>query len=192
MARDRAKRPEAKALRLFVAFEIPEEVRRKLADAVEPLRERFPRGRWVPLANQHVTLKFLGATWPRLVGWVEETVRAVAASRAAFEIRVGGLGAFPSERRARVLWAGLEEDGSVGRLAAGLEDALAREFRPEARAFTPHLTLARFEPAERLTDLPALPALESFVVERIVLFRSHLRRPAPIYEPIRTFELGAD
>ena len=192
MARDRAKRPEAKALRLFVAFEIPEEVRRKLADAVEPLRERFPRGRWVPLANQHVTLKFLGATWPRLVGWVEETVRVVAASRAAFEIRVEGLGASPSERRARVLWAGLEEDGSVGRLAAGLEDALAREFRPEARAFTPHLTLARFEPAERLTDLPALPALEPFVVERIVLFRSHLRRPAPIYEPIRTFELGAD
>ena len=192
MARDRAKRPEAKGLRLFVAFEIPEEVRRKLADAVEPLRERFPRGRWVPLANQHVTLKFLGATWPRLVGWVEETVRAVADSRAAFEIRVEGLGAFPSERRARVLWAGLEEDGSVGRLAAGLEDALAREFRPEARAFTPHLTLARFEPAERLTDLPTVPALEPFVVERIVLFRSHLRRPAPIYEPLRTFELGVD
>jgi 2'-5' RNA ligase len=146
----------------------------------------------VPLANQHVTLKFLGATWPRLVGWVEETVRAVAASRAAFEIRVEGLGAFPSERRARVLWAGLEEDGSVGRLAAGLEDALAREFRPEARAFTPHLTLARFEPAERLTDLPAVLDLEPFVVERIVLFRSHLRRPAPIYEPLRTFELGVD
>lgn len=192
MARDRANRPEAKALRLFVAFEVPEEVRAKIAEAVGPLRERLPRGRWVPLGNQHVTLKFLGATWPRLVGWVEESVGAVAASSAPFETRVEGLGAFPSERRARVLWAGLQEDGSAGRLAAGLEDVLAREFRPEARAYTPHLTLARFELAERLTDLPAVPALEPFVVERIVLFRSHLRRPAPVYEPLRTFELGVD
>ena len=70
MARDRASRPEAKPLRLFAAVEIPEEIRGALADAVTQVRERFPKARWVPIQNQHVTVKFLGSTYPRLVDWV--------------------------------------------------------------------------------------------------------------------------
>ena len=78
MTRDRASRPEAKPLRLFAAVEIPEQVRAALAESVTPLRERFPKARWVPLENQHVTVKFLGSTWPRLAEWVPETVSSVA------------------------------------------------------------------------------------------------------------------
>src|SRR5438093_1373098 len=78
MARDRASRPEAKPLRLFVAVDVPEGVRDRVQDAVGPWRERLSRARWVPKQNQHVTLKFLGSTWPRLVEWVTETVEAVA------------------------------------------------------------------------------------------------------------------
>ena len=70
MARDRASRPEAKPLRLFVAAEVPEDVRAGLAESVARLRERFPKARWVPPQNQHVTLKFLGSTYPRLVEWL--------------------------------------------------------------------------------------------------------------------------
>jgi len=79
MARDRASRPQARPLRLFVAIDIPEDVRVSVADQVAPLRERYPRARWVPMANQHVTLKFLGSTWPRLLEWVVAEVGAVAA-----------------------------------------------------------------------------------------------------------------
>jgi 2'-5' RNA ligase len=185
MARDRASRPEAKPLRLFVATEVPEDVRAAVAGAVAPLRERFPKARWVPPQNQHVTLKFLGSTYPRLVGWVTATVGEVASRHAPFATRVAGLGAFPNTRRARVLWAGLDDAGSAfEHLAADLDEALSREFKPEKRAFTPHLTVARFDPTVAVDPNEMAFESEPFEVGRIVLFRSHLRRPAPVYEPL--------
>ena len=185
MARDRASRPEAKPLRLFVAAEVPEDVRAAVAQAVGPLRERFPKARWVPTQNQHVTLKFLGSTYPRLVEWVTATVGEAASRHPPFTTRVEGLGAFPNARRARVLWAGLEDGGTAfARLAADLDEALSREFAPEKRAFTPHLTVARFEPTVSVDPDEIAFESEPFEVDRIVLFRSHLRRPAPVYEPL--------
>jgi 2'-5' RNA ligase len=191
MARDRAARPEAKPLRLFAAVEIPEEIRDALAEAVKPVRERFPKARWVPIQNQHVTVKFLGSTYPRLVDWVTGSISTVAGHHAPFPTRMEGLGAFPNAHRARVLWAGLHDgDGRLERLAAALDEALAREFAPEKRGFTPHLTVARFNPPA--LDPPEV-AFESdaFEIDRIVLFRSHLRRPAPVYEPIGIFPLAS-
>lgn len=195
MARDRASRPEAKPLRLFVAVDVPEQVRDRVQEAIAPWRERLPRARWVPKQNQHVTLKFLGSTWPRLVGWVTETVEAVARQSEPFETRATGLGAFPSARRARVLWAGLDDaSGRLASLAADLEGTLAKEFAPEKRAFTAHLTVARFDPPVPFDEEEigaADVASEPFSVDRLVLYRSHLRRPAPIYEPVGEYALGS-
>jgi RNA 2',3'-cyclic 3'-phosphodiesterase len=192
MGRDRASRPEAKALRLFAAVEIPEEIRGTLAEAVTPVRERFPKARWVPIQNQHVTVRFLGSTYPRLVDWVTGSISSVAGRHAPFPTRVEGLGAFPNGRRARVLWAGLHDaEGRLAGLAAALDEALAREFAPEKRAFTPHLTVARFDPPAPLEPLQVAFESEPFEIERIVLFRSHLRRPAPVYEPLGIFPLGS-
>lgn len=187
MARDRASRPEAKSLRLFVAFEVPEEAQRAIDEAVAPLRERFPKARWVPTENRHVTLKFLGQTWPRLRGWVEEQVATVASHADPIATRLTTIGAFPSGRRARVLWAGLEDgEGGLSGLATALDDALAKEFRPETRAFTAHCTVARSEPPLRLeeADLDLPLGSVSFTISRIALLRSHLRRPAPRYESL--------
>jgi 2'-5' RNA ligase len=193
MARDRASRPEAKPLRLFVAIDIPEEVRRLVEQSLGPIRERYPKGRWVPTRNQHVTLKFLGTTWPRLLEPVRQAVGEVAAAHPSFQTRVAELGAFPSARRARVLWVALEDPaGRLAKIAASLDEALAKDFPPEKRAFTPHLTVARFEPPVRLEDEIGELAAESrpFTIDWLVLYRSHLRRPAPVYEPLATFPLG--
>ena len=191
MARDRASRPEAKPLRLFVAAEVPEDVRAAVAHAVTPIRERFPKARWVPTGNQHLTLKFLGSTWPRLVGWVTGRVGEVAAANQTFRTRVEGIGAFPSPGRARVLWVGLDDaEGRFAGIAAGLDEALAREFVPEKRAFTPHLTIARFEPPIPLDLHGTGVVTEPFAIDRIVLYRSHLRRPAPVYEVLEVFPLA--
>lgn len=192
MARDRASRPEARPLRLFVAIEIPSDVRDLVDAAVAPIREMFPRAKWVPKQNQHVTLKFLGSTYPRLVDRVTEAIGDVATAGQPFETRVDGLGAFPSQRRAAVLWAGLDDAGGrMSALASALDTALAKEFAPEERAFTPHLTVARFKPPERLGELPTGLRSDVFTIDQVVLFRSQVQRPAPIYTPVATFPLGA-
>lgn len=193
MSLDRSTRSEAKPLRLFVAVDVPEPVRIAVRDAIEPLRERFPKARWVPTPNQHVTLKFLGPTWPRLIEWVTRVVGEVAAAHQTFETHVGSFSAFPTERRARVLWAALEDPaGRFGALADSLELALSKEFLHEKRAFTPHLTVARFQPPVNVGELlvDAGVGSDTFAVDRIVLYQSTLRRPAPVYEALASLPLG--
>src|SRR5438876_8277967 len=137
MARDRASRPEAKPLRLFVAVDVPDGVRALLAETVAPLRDAL-HGRWTPPQNWHVTMKFLGRTWPRLLDWVTESCETTAASHGALRSSLSGLGAFPSSRRARVLWAGLEDPESrLAGIAGDLDEVLAAEVKVEKRGFTP-------------------------------------------------------
>lgn len=192
MGEDRAARPEAKPDRLFVAVEVPDEARAIVDEAFRPWRDVFPRGRWVPVENWHVTVKFLGRTWPRLRDWVPARLAEAAEASAPFAVSLAGVGSFPSRRKGRVLWAGLDDgDGRLGELATVIEDALAEEFPPETRPFHGHLTVARSDPPLELPEDYAATVLRTapWEVDRIVLFRSHLRRPAPVYEPIGRFEL---
>lgn len=193
MARDRAARPEATPLRLFVAVEIPEPVKDAVEEAFSLWRETFPKARWAPRENWHITLKFLGRTWPRLAEWVPDRVEAAAREVAPFATRIIDVGSFPSARTGRVLWAGFGDGGDrmLG-LAAAIEGALVEEFPAEKRAFHPHLTVARSDPPVKLppafTETPLLS--QEWDVDHVVLFRSHLRRPAPRYEPLARFPLG--
>jgi 2'-5' RNA ligase len=192
MARDRAARPEAKPLRLFVAIEIPEPAKTLVDDAFRPWREEFPQARWVPRENWHVTMKFLGRTWPRLTEWVPERVEAAAGEVRPFRVALAGLGSFPSRRKGRVLWAGLEDEGAGStQLASVLDENLQDEFPPEKRPFHPHLTVARSDPPLSLPPEFSETVLrtEAWEVDHLVLFRSHLRRPAPRYEPLASFAL---
>jgi len=186
-----ARPPERqKALRLFVAIEIPDDVRALVADAVDPIRERHPEARWLPASNQHVTLKFLGSTPAPAVDRVRRAIVEVATARRPFRTRVADLGGFPNLRRARVLWAGLEDPArAITDLAAALDEALRAELAADRRPFTPHLTLARFDPPVALDALSSVRS-EPWTVERLVLFRSRLGPPAPRYEAIEAAPLG--
>ncbi|MGH2681340.1 MAG: RNA 2',3'-cyclic phosphodiesterase [Actinomycetota bacterium] len=193
MGRDRAARPEAKPLRLFVAVEIPETVKDVVEDVFAPWRDTFPQARWVPRDNLHVTLKFLGRTWPRLSDWVPKQVGAAAADASPFTARLRGVGSFPSAKRGRALWAGFEETDPIAWLAAEVEAALTDEFPTEKRPFHPHLTVARSDPPLRLPTVYGSTELETdeWDVDHVTLFRSHLGRPAPRYEPLLRFPLGS-
>ena len=179
--------------RLFVAFAVGDAALDEVDRAIEPWRARFPNARWVPRENMHVTLKFLGRTVPSLEGWVHEQVEAVAAGHGPVTTRLTGLGSFPSAARARVLWMGTEDpEDAFARLAGALDVALEPSFTAETRAFSPHLTVARSDPPLKLDPGSGRTPVEPvrFRVDEIVLYRSHLRRPAPRYEPIATFALG--
>lgn len=195
MGRDRAARPEAAPLRLFAAVDLPPRVREEIERTIAPWRERLPRGRWVRPENWHVTVKFLGRTYPRLVGKVTDASREAAASIRPFRVGVDGMGVFPGPGRARVLWVGLvDRDESLPALARALDDRLVDEFPPEKRGFTPHLTVARFNPPVPVReDVDELAAtrfqVEPFRVGELVLYRSHLSPKGARYEPLERFPL---
>jgi 2'-5' RNA ligase len=192
VARDRAARPEAKPLRLFVAVDIPDAIKETVAGGVEPFRDRIPGARWTNRSGWHITLKFLGSTWPRLVETVEEAVRSTALATPVFDSALTAIGAFPSATRARVLWVGLEDDRDrFGPIVRSLHLLLEDHFVPEKRGYTPHLTLARLQPprnlAEFAPELSGFPMASSrFPIDRLVLYRSHLSPAGARYEPLMT------
>lgn len=195
MGRDRAARPEAKPLRLFAAVDLPERVRERIERGIEPWRDRLPGGRWVRPENWHVTVKFLGRTFPRLVDVVHRACREAAAVIRPFRVGVEGMGVFPGSGRARVLWVGLDDrDGGLPALARALDDRLADDFPPEKRGFSPHLTVARFNPPavvrEHAEELAGTEFdVEPFGVGELVLYRSHLSPKGARYEPLERFPL---
>jgi 2'-5' RNA ligase len=100
---------------------------------------------WVPPANYHVTVAFLGEARPEVVTAVGDRLRAIAVAGRPFRFRAARLGAFAALDRATVVWSGVEEStGELSRLAAVVGDAVAElGFPRDARTYHPHVTLAR-------------------------------------------------
>jgi RNA 2',3'-cyclic 3'-phosphodiesterase len=138
-------------VRLFVALEIPAAVRRNFSALLEDLRgvalqAGDKRPRWVSPENLHITLKFIGQHPEDQLNAIRNALGDVR-SNSPVEITFGGLGFFPNEKRPRVFWAGLEASPNLPALARDVDRATAtRGVAQETREFTPHLTLARFEP----------------------------------------------
>ena len=100
--------PQARAKRLFIGVNLSIASTRRVAEALERMRRAAAEGRgpkvsWVPPANLHVTLKFLGWTRPEAVAAIRDRVAAGVAGRRGFEIEAVGMGAFPGPAAARVL-----------------------------------------------------------------------------------------
>jgi 2'-5' RNA ligase len=196
VARDRAARPEAKPLRLFVAVDVPDAVKDELHRRMAPYREQLTEPRWTRPESWHVTVKFLGATYPRLVKDVQAAVAAAARAAEPFESAITVLGAFPSSRRARVLWSGLrDEEQRLSSVASDLDERLRAHFKPEVRGLTPHLTVGRLRTPINLEDVApewvGFPVASApFTIDRLVLYRSHLSPKGARYEPIYEAPFG--
>ncbi|MGH3117497.1 MAG: RNA 2',3'-cyclic phosphodiesterase [Gaiellales bacterium] len=187
---------DVERIRLFVAVSLPSELLDSLDAAVAPLRGKLRNARWTDRGGQHLTMKFLGWTPADRLEGVVHVCEMVAASRQPGTIALTRLGAFPSQRRVRVLWMGVDDpSGLLTELAADLDGAFeALGFAAEGRVYTPHLTLARFKlPVPLKSGFPELdaPPHDPVLVERIELFRSHLSPTGARYEVIRSFRLGS-
>jgi len=187
--------PPAERVRLFVALELPAEVRQELVR----WRERLPsaaapvRLRWVTPASLHVTLCFLGWRPAEQIPSIAEAC-AVTAACAPAELKLAEPVWLPP-RRPRVLAVELrDETGGLsqvqGRLSAALE--AGGWYEPEKRTFRAHATVARVPKGARVgrVALPA-PARLSFTGRRVTLFRSRLSAAGARYEPVASVALGA-
>jgi RNA 2',3'-cyclic 3'-phosphodiesterase len=138
-------------MRLFVALEIPADVRENLAALIRDLRAMDERPRWVRPENLHATLKFIGEMAPEKLDAIRSALSAVR-SNAPVALDFRGLGFFPGEKRPRVFWAGMDAAPNLRQLALDVDLVLEKAGVPrDTRPFSPHLTLARFND-ERLSD----------------------------------------
>ena len=140
-------------MRLFVAIDIPEDVRSAIGALVSKLRLACREARWVRIEGLHVTLKFIGETRAEKAAEIKTALASIP-SRTPIPIHFRGLGFFPHERRPRVLWAGIETGAELAGLAASVETALQHlGIAREEREFSAHLTLARFDTPRGLDAL---------------------------------------
>jgi len=181
-------------VRAFLAVDIGEGARRAAAAAAERM-EREVRGRevrWTRPESYHLTLRFLGEIAAAQVAPLAAQVAEAVAGFAPFELRLGGLVAFPSPRRPRVIAVAVEPEEPLVELARQVLAATLRAgFAPEARPFRPHLTLGRVRDRAH-PDLAAAGTLaaEPFRVTEVVLFRSDLDPDGAVHTPLERMPLG--
>ncbi|MGC1687338.1 MAG: RNA 2',3'-cyclic phosphodiesterase [Candidatus Acidiferrales bacterium] len=167
-------------MRLFVALEIPEEIRRALALFIERLRNVARGSRWVRAEGLHVTLKFIGEMSPEKVPELETALARVGLSPPV-DVRLRGGGFFPNERHPHIFWIGVEASPNLAELAAAI-DAQTRKSGVEAerRAYSPHVTLARFKNEDGLPQLhEAVRVLEPLEFGEFHASEFHLIRSEP-------------
>ena len=192
---------EDEHLRLFVAIDLPEDVRESLGRLQSDLRRHdLPSLRWTRPEGVHITLKFLGETPASSLPAIEAALARAVGGAPSFHLALGAPGTFGNRRGPRVLWVDVEGDVEpLQQLQAAVERELAAGgFAPEEREFSPHLTLARVpQPsppglAERVSRALAAVAAPrgEFEVKEVVLMRSRLQAGGAVHSRAAAFPLG--
>lgn len=200
-------------IRTFLAVELGEELRKRIAQTQQDLKQRLSREAlkdvrisWVQPGSIHLTIKFLGDTDEQLVDPMRTAIDQVMKAHRPLYIPLERLGTFPRPQQSRVLWVGASqqwEQGEEAKRLAGLhravEDCCATfHFASDERPLSPHLTLARVKEGERqvgqaLAKSGAMDrslSLGSVALESIVLMKSELRPTGSVYTKL--WEIALD
>ncbi len=179
-------------IRSFIAFDINNEsVIRRFSEVQGTLLDTGADLKLVKPQNIHITMRFLGNISPSMVSSIHEEMEKI--SFTSFDVEIKGLGAFPSLRYARVIWAGIQKGADeLANIFNQLEPRLRRlGFRPDPKGFSPHLTITRVKTGRNKAQLAqCVQNLEDYefgVVKAdcLKLKKSVLTPRGPIYSTLR-------
>ena len=187
-------------VRLFIACEVPDDVKDSIETLITDLRSRSGNTvRWIRPEGVHVTLKFLGEVPVKKLPAVKLAIQEAVVGHSPFELEFSSIGTFGGREGLRLMWVGVA--GDVLRLEAlvrAVNAALAVVgFEPERRPFRPHLTLGRvrdevgtrtraeIEVEVGKTEVPQ----SSWRTTHVSLMRSRLTPQGAVYEVLATFPL---
>lgn len=185
-------------MRLFIALDIPADVRERLNQYVERVRIYAPDARWARIESLHVTLKFIGEVSDVKVQEIKTALTDVKASPFAIDFKE--IGFFPAPKSARVFWAGVHAPDDLKQLAVATESAVERVgIEREKRPYHAHLTLARAPEGgaskhcfrllqERLSAEPA-PQFGTMTAQEFFLYQSQIMRGGARYTKLQRFAL---
>jgi len=175
--------------RTFVAIFPPQDVREALIHAAQNLRTSGDF-RLVGQEKIHLTLKFLGDVAEQDLGTIEKALQPLGESHDPFEASTSAFGAFPSEQKARILWAGIERGSDHLRtIAETVENLLVPAgFERESRPYVPHLTLGRARARRAKLDPPQTsPPTLRFTVRGVDLVKSAAGQNGVTYSKLASF-----
>jgi RNA 2',3'-cyclic 3'-phosphodiesterase len=179
-------------LRAFIAVEMPSEIQQNVYKETAKLgKELDSLVRWVSVENMHLTLKFLGDVSPSSVEFLMQMLRNEADAVPCFAIHLAGLGSFPSPKRPRVIYIGIQAPASLDTLQRGIESASHRlGYESEQRPFSAHLTLGRVkqnisavdqQKIRRAIEGTQVDLLGSARVDSVHLYKSELKPSGSVY-----------
>jgi RNA 2',3'-cyclic 3'-phosphodiesterase len=185
-------------IRTFIAIEIPEDIRNRIAVLQSGLKGLGGKITWVKPENMHLTMKFLGETEQHQVKNIFDKLDQAVSSINQFEIKFKEVGAFPNFRRPKVFWVGTEGDNSTLIEVANKIDQQMCEFgfRPENKRFSAHLTIGRVRDQKGIETVIKLLQQEEnfspgeFVVKHVSFIKSELTRLGPIYTTLEQIKLN--
>jgi 2'-5' RNA ligase len=179
-------------MRLFIALDIPVEIRACLTEYMERARTLAPDARWARVEGLHVTLKFIGHVDDTAVRKIRAALSAIKA--APFEVKFAGVGFFPNPNAGRVFWAGVDGGDNLPSLASSIDAALEKlGFARETKPYHPHLTLARTssrplrELKPLLSDPP--PQFGTMTAREFFLYQSQPQKGGSKYTKLERFGL---
>jgi 2'-5' RNA ligase len=190
----------SKAVRAFIAIEIPETIRHELVKIQNTFKPLFQKAKvsWVQPSHLHLTLIFLGDIAYEAVAKIINGCRFIE-SATSFELTLGRIGFFPEAGKPRVLWFGYEPSEDLMQLQARMEASIEEAgFPAEKRKFSPHVTCARikdlqFKEADRkaLSDrISSCRFSFSHRAHAVTLFQSHLSSKGSTYTVLTKFDLA--
>ncbi len=185
-------------IRSFIAIEVPQPLLARMGELQRELRRMEAGVNWVRPEGIHLTLKFLGSISAAELEKIAQAIAPVVAAWNPFELRIHGLGCFPSSRNPRVIWVGIDRGGGeASSLQKVIEDKAAEVgFPPEGRPFKPHLTLGRVRtPIGRSSLIQVMEKhkdveIGTFPAHEVYLFKSELKPSGAVYTKLQTFPMG--
>jgi len=188
-----------KLMRAFIAVDLSEEIRAKLAELQEELGALGLHGalKFVAANQAHQTVKFLGEVPEAGVERVKNTLAEI--NQKPFEIELRGVGFFPEAspakvRTIRVIWVGIVNGAEMLRvLQEEVELKLYAVGFPLERRFSAHVTLCRVKRALRSEEIGRIVkkvaelrevAVGNMLVEELKLKKSTLTPSGPLYEDV--------
>lgn len=185
-------------MRLFVAVDIEDNIRKGIGIVIERLREHGLDVKFVDPENIHITLKFLGEVPDNTVKEIENRISETVRGVSLFNMNIEGLGYFGNSNYIRTLWVDVKEGkNELVKLMVSLEKNLGY-IREERREPNPHITIGRVKTQrDRDTLLRVVKEMGNvkigkMSVKEIKLKKSELNREGPVYSDVKVFTLGGD
>jgi len=184
-------------IRCFIAVNLHDETRKALGSVITELKKAGADVKWVPVDNIHLTMKFLGNTDASLIPEITESLSKKLSHYNAFYITIAGVGCFPSERRPKVIWVGIEDVAVLQDIQKDIDAVMVKfGYAPEERPFSPHLTVGRVRSLKMVPGL--MNRFEDFrkfdlgrvEVSEVYIMKSELKPAGAEYTSLGRIPLG--